>query len=217
MSIWAIVPVKPLRLGKSRLSGVLSNEERSVLNRMFLENALDILRQTPSVGQTLVVSRDPYALAVAREFGARTLLEDGNPDLNNALKRATLLVRSFNVEGILILPADLPLLTQADIESLIASHKSCHQPCITITADRHNDGTNALLISPPGLISYAYGPGSFERHCALAHEKNATLQIVPNPNLALDLDTPKDLELLNSARSNLVACPKLISTPEETP
>ncbi len=202
MSIWAIVPVKPLRLGKSRLAGVLSDEERSVLNRMFLENALDILRQTPSVGKTLVVSRDPYALAVAREFGAQTVLEDGNPDLNNALKRATLLVRSFNVEGILILPADLPLLTQADIESLIASHKSCRPPCITITADRRNDGTNALLISPPGLISYAYGPGSFNRHCALAREKNAAVQVVENPNLALDLDTPEDLELLNSARSN---------------
>jgi 2-phospho-L-lactate/phosphoenolpyruvate guanylyltransferase len=201
MSIWAIVPVKPLRLGKSRLSGVLSDEERSVLNRMFLENALDTLRATPKVGQTLVVSRDPYALAVAREFDARTILEDGTPDLNHALQRATLLARSFDVEGILILPADLPLLTQADIEAFIVDHKKYPQPCVTITADRHNDGTNALLISPPGLISYAYGPGSFELHCELARAKNAHLQIIPNPNLALDLDTPEDLELLNSVRS----------------
>ncbi|MFO7583733.1 MAG: 2-phospho-L-lactate guanylyltransferase [Anaerolineales bacterium] len=202
MSIWAIVPVKPLRLGKSRLAGVLSDDERSVLNRMFLENALDMLRATPKVGQTLVVSRDPYALAVAREFGARTVLEDGSPNLNNALERATLLARTFNVEGILILPADLPLLTHADIETFVKAHEKGKGPRrVTITADRHNDGTNALLISPPGLISYSYGPGSFERHCELARAKNAHVQVIQNPNLALDLDTPEDLELLNSAMS----------------
>jgi 2-phospho-L-lactate guanylyltransferase len=79
MTIWAIVPVKPLRLGKSRLSGVLSDDERAVLNRMFLEQTLDILRTIPRVTQTLVVSRDPAALAIAREYGARTVLEDGTP------------------------------------------------------------------------------------------------------------------------------------------
>ncbi|MDX9992310.1 MAG: 2-phospho-L-lactate guanylyltransferase [Anaerolineales bacterium] len=203
MSIWAIVPVKPLRLGKSRLSGVLSDDERSLLNRMFLENALDILRAVPRIGQTLVVSRDPQALAIAREFGARTVLEDGTPNLNNALQRATLLAHSFNVNGILILPADLPLLAQADIESFIAAHANGSARRVTICSDRHGDGTNALLVSPPGLISYKYGPKSFTRHCEMAHEKNARLKIVSNPNLALDLDTPADLDLFNSIKANV--------------
>jgi 2-phospho-L-lactate guanylyltransferase len=202
MSIWAIVPVKPLRLGKSRLSSVLSDDERPVLNRMFLENALTILRAVPRIGQTLVVSRDPQALAIAREFGARTVLEDGTPNLNNALQRATLLVRSFDVNGILILPADLPLLTQADIESFIAAHAKSPARRVTICSDRHGDGTNALLVSPPGLIGYAYGPKSFTLHCDMAREKKARLKIVSNPNLALDLDTPADLDLFNSIRAS---------------
>lgn len=200
MTIWAIVPVKPLRLGKSRLAGVLSDDERTVLNRMFLENALYILRETPQIGQTLVVSRDPAALAIAREFGARTVLEDGTPNLNNALQRATLLARAFETEGVLILPADLPLLTQADLENFLSHiHTS---PNVTISPDRHLDGTNALLVSPPGLIKYEYGPKSFEKHCNLAREAGATLEIIHNPNLALDLDTPEDLDLFNATKVN---------------
>lgn len=201
MSIWAIVPVKPLRLGKSRLSGVLSDDERSILNRMFLENALYILRATPQIGQTLVVSRDPAALAIAREFEARTVLEDGTPNLNNALQRATTLARAFDVNGILILPADLPLLSQADLESFIETHTAAPVPSVTIAPDRHNDGTNALLVSPPGLITYAYGPQSFSRHSELAISKGAHLNVVTNGNLALDLDTPEDLDLFNTVRA----------------
>lgn len=199
MSIWAIVPVKPLRLGKSRLAGVLSDDERTVLNRMFLENALYILRATPQISQTLVVSRDPAALAIAREFGARTVLEDGTPNLNNALQRATTLARAFDVTGVLILPADLPLLSHTDLENFIAA--SSPKPSITIAPDRHKDGTNALLVKPPGLIHYSYGPKSFERHCQLAQNAGAQVNIVPNHNLSLDLDTPEDLDLFNAVRA----------------
>src|SRR5450756_934394 len=109
MTIWAIVPVKPLRLGKSRLSGVLSDDERAVLNRMFLEQTLEVLRNTPLISQTLVISRDPSALAIARQRGARTVLEEGNPNLNSALTRATMLARNYATHGVLVIPADLPL------------------------------------------------------------------------------------------------------------
>lgn len=36
MSIWAILPVKPLRRGKSRLAGALTEEERAALNEELL-------------------------------------------------------------------------------------------------------------------------------------------------------------------------------------
>ena len=95
-----------------------------------------------------------------------------------------------------------PLLTQADIESFIAAHAKSPARRVTICSDRHGDGTNALLVSPPGLIGYAYGPKSFTLHCEMAREKKARLKIVSNPNLALDLDTPADLDLFNSIRAS---------------
>lgn len=200
MTIWAIVPVKPLRLGKSRLAGVLSDEERAVLNRMFLEQTLDILRSTPAVTQTLVVSRDPAALAIAREFGARTVLEDGTPNLNSALTRATLLARNYATQGVLVLPADLPLLTRDDL--LLFFEAVQPAPCLVITPDRHLDGTNALLMAPGGLVHYDFGPGSFHRHCALAQKVGARLEIVRNERIELDLDTPADLALLKKVENS---------------
>jgi 2-phospho-L-lactate guanylyltransferase len=191
MTIWAIVPVKPLRLGKSRLSSVLSDDERAILNRMFLEQTLDILRETPMVVQTLVVSRDPAALAIAREFGARTVLEDGTPNLNSALTRATMLARNYATRGVLVLPADLPLLTQSDLLAFF-EHIS-KPPCMLITPDRHLDGTNALLMAPGGLVPYDFGPGSFARHCARAKSIKARLEIVRNEHIA-DLDLLKKIE-----------------------
>jgi 2-phospho-L-lactate guanylyltransferase len=200
MTIWAIVPVKPLRLGKSRLSGVLSDEERAILNRMFLEQTLNVLRETPVVTQILVISRDPAALAIAREYGARTVLEDGNPDLNSALTRATMLARNYATRGVLVLPADLPLLAKEDLLGFFEHvYKS---PCVVITPDRHKNGTNALLMAPGGLIKYDFGPGSFGRHCAFAKAAGARLEIVQNEHIELDLDTPDDLTLLKQIENS---------------
>ncbi|MEI7845774.1 MAG: 2-phospho-L-lactate guanylyltransferase [Chloroflexota bacterium] len=199
MTIWAIVPVKPLRLGKSRLSGVLSDGERAILNRTFLEQTLQVLRETPSVTQTLVVSRDPAALAIAREAGARTILEDGNPNLNSALTRASMLARNYATRGVLVLPADLPLITKDDLQIFFEHiHKA---PSVVITPDRHEDGTNALLMAPGGLIKYSFGRGSFLQHCELARTVGAHLEIVRNQRIELDLDTPDDLALLRQLES----------------
>jgi 2-phospho-L-lactate/phosphoenolpyruvate guanylyltransferase len=202
MTIWAIVPVKPLRLGKSRLSGVLTDDERAILNRKFLEQTLETLQKMPEVAQTLVVSRDPAALAIAREYGARTVLEDGNPNLNAALTRATLLARNFATRGIMVLPADLPLLTQDDLRELLARVRQT--PCVVIAPDRHQDGTNALLMTLGGLIPYTFGPGSFQRHCEAAQKAGSHLEIVQNSHIALDLDTPDDLNLLKSSTNSVL-------------
>lgn len=201
MTIWAIVPVKPLRLGKSRLSGVLTDEERAILNRKFLEQTLAILRTLPEVSQTLVVSRDPAALAIAREFGARTVLEDGNPNLNAALTRATLLARNYATRGILVLPADLPLLTQEDLRSLFGHAR--HAPCVVIAPDRHQDGTNALFLTPDAMLPYSFGPGSFHRHYQAAQKVGAHLEIFQNPHIGLDLDTPEDFRILKSLEQSM--------------
>jgi len=193
MTLWAIIPVKPLRRGKSRLSGVLSLEARTALNHYLLSNTLEILATVPEIEYSLVVSRDPEALTIAREYGARTVQEQGSPQLNVALTRATMVALSHSVQGVLIVPADLPLLTVDDIHEVIKL--AVDPPVVVITPDRHHQGTNALLISPPGLIQYEYGPDSFHRHCTQAEKARARLEICERGSVALDIDFPEDLEL----------------------
>jgi len=194
MSLWAIVPVKPLRRGKSRLAGVLSEEERTYLNYTMLANTLKTLAAVKEIDTVLVISRDTSALALARDFNAHTVQEDGSSDLNIAIKRATVVAMFSAAESVLILPADLPLITPAILQCLI--QRKSKSPALVIAPDRRMDGTNAMLISPPDLLDYSYGPGSFQRHMEQAVHAHATVEICQIPELALDLDLPEDLELL---------------------
>ena len=193
MALWAIVPVKPLRRGKSRLSGVLSLEARTALNHYLLSKTLETLASVPEIEHSLVVSRDPEALTIAREFGARTVQEQGSPELNIALTWATMVAINHSVQGVLIVPADLPLITIEDIREVVK--RGADPPVVVITPDRHRRGTNALLISPPGLLRYEYGPGSFQRHCTQAEKAGLRLEICERRSVALDIDLPEDLEL----------------------
>ena len=195
MTIWAIVPVKPLNLGKSRLSGTISEDDRINLNTKLLIHTLNTLSEIPEIGQILVVSRDSNVLSISREHGAKTVLENGSPHLNTALSRATVFAQLHAIRGVLILPADLPLISKDDIKTLI--ELSVDPPVVVIAPDRRNEGTNALLISPAGLIEYDFGPNSFDRHCHLARLASARIEIVNLPSLAFDLDIPEDLQMLD--------------------
>ncbi len=203
MTLWAIVPVKPLKRSKSRLSGVLSREERALLSQEMLLHTLDVLASVPRIERMLVVSRDTQALALARGHGARTVTERGTPQLNQALVRATVIARGYGVSAVLVLPADLPLLTREDIEILIAAAKD--PPVVVISPDRHGTGTNALLMSPPGIIEYEFGPESYNRHLERAKSAGARVEICELPSLELDLDVPEDLELFRAARKKVRA------------
>jgi len=201
MTFWAIVPVKPLQRGKSRLAGVLTQEERLDLNRRLLAHTMDTLTAIPDIEHVLVISRDQAALALAREYGARTVQEHGAPLLNIALTRATIVARTYATRGVLILPADLPLITPEDIQTLLA--RAVDPPVVVISPDRRRQGTNALLVCPAGVIEYAFGPGSFQRHCTRARLAGARLEICELPSLALDMDLPEDLELVSETLENL--------------
>jgi 2-phospho-L-lactate guanylyltransferase len=194
MTLWAIVPVKPLRRGKSRLAGTLSEDERTELNQTLLEHTLATLSDMKEVEQVLVVSRDPHALKIAHSHGARTVREDGQPHLNTALTRASVVAQVYATRGVLVLPADLPLLSRADVLALL--DRAARPPVVVIAPDRHRKGTNALLMSPAGLIDYRFGDNSFKHHCDLAKKAGARLEIVDLPTLGLDLDLPEDLELV---------------------
>jgi 2-phospho-L-lactate/phosphoenolpyruvate guanylyltransferase len=142
-----------------------------------------------------VVSRDPEALSIARNLRAQTLLESGKPGLNLALARASLIAKAYKARGVLVIPADLPLLDPDDVQEMIDLANG--KPAVVIAPDRHNEGTNAMLIAPPDLIRFDYGKGSFDRHCAHAIKAGADLQVVEKDSFALDLDWPDDLEMVS--------------------
>jgi len=200
MSLCAIIPIKPLRKGKSRLSSILSEDEREGLNQYLLISTLQCLRKADKIEQILVVSYDPTALELARKFGARTVLENHHTNINRALRKATLAAKAIRFSEILVVPADLPLLTEEDV--LLVIEESGDPPEIVIVPDRKMNGTNMLLINPIGAIKYDFGEWSFRKHIAQAERKNINIKICDRKNLSFDLDLPEDWEILKTSMIN---------------
>ncbi len=202
MSLWAIVPVKPLRRGKSRLSSILSEEERAQLNHQLYQHTIHVLKQVSEISDILVVSRDSDVLTEARELDVRTVTENGSPALNNALRRACLFSKQFSQEGVLIVPADLPLLTPADVSAFLQERTSA--PMIVISPDRSQQGTNMLFITPADLFTFSFGQDSYATHTAQARAAGARVVVYENEHIAIDLDTEEDYMLLKHKKKLVV-------------
>ena len=110
-----------------------------------------------------------------------------------------MVAQTYQAREILVLPADLPLITPEDIRNFIAY--SGHPPEVIIAPDRRKDGTNALYINPADLIDFRYGEGSFNIHLDQAKKANARIEIVEGESFALDLDLPEDLNLLHELQA----------------
>jgi 2-phospho-L-lactate guanylyltransferase len=197
-STWAIVPIKPLRQGKTRLAHILSVQQRAELMFTFFQHTLHILSQSAGIDRTLVISSDPAVLAISYEHGAVALDEGEARDLNSAVARAVRAATESQVTAALILPADLPFIQVEDVQRMI-----CRKPRINgsgndkpsniaICADDRKEGTNALFISLPTDFTFHYGKGSFQRHQREASNLGLTARIVTSPNLEFDLDTEED-------------------------
>lgn len=195
MKLWVVIPVKPLNRAKSRLADVLAPEQRAQFAEMMLRRMLNVLQDVPQITGTLVISRDQKALSIARELGAKTVQESSPSDLNPALTRATEVVRLWGGDAVLILPADLPFITAEDVSQIAENGR--YGSTIVIATDEAKDGTNAMLVQPLGLIPYAYGDQSYERHVIAAKLAGAELKIYESSTTELDIDMPADLDKFN--------------------
>ncbi|MFN8420858.1 MAG: NTP transferase domain-containing protein [Anaerolineae bacterium] len=126
--------MKPFPKAKSRLSGVLTTEQREALAERFFRHTLNILSQVKEITNILVISRDPQVLSLAREYHAVTVQESGAPELNAALMRAAQVAGLKGAEAILILPADLPLLTAHDVREIL--HLGRYNQTVVLAPDR---------------------------------------------------------------------------------
>jgi 2-phospho-L-lactate guanylyltransferase len=200
MPLWAIIPIKPLRRGKSRLAGSMTAEEREFLNQKLLIRTIQCLENISQIDQIAVISHDPSALHVSRQMGVRTIQETRNTEINNALRKATQAIMASNASKLLIIPADLPLIQPEDVSDLLSRSKFEEE--IIISPDSKMCGTNALFMNPIGILDYEFGLWSFRKHVEQAQRKKIHVEIYNNDRIAFDLDLPEDLEFLR--KNNLL-------------
>jgi 2-phospho-L-lactate/phosphoenolpyruvate guanylyltransferase len=189
----AVLPIKSFAEAKQRLRDDMSPHDRRALVEAMYADALVALGRVHALERIVVVSGDRVAQRIAGGYGA-TVIEDDEPGHNAAAMNGIRALLEDEVERALLVPGDCPLLSPDDLNALL-SHPAGERSAL-IVPDRHGTGTNALLLTPPDVLTPSFGPDSRRRHEANASAAGIEAEVVELDSLALDVDTPDDLEAL---------------------
>jgi 2-phospho-L-lactate guanylyltransferase len=165
---------------------VLSAENRASLAAF---TAGGVLEAAEGVDTFVVCDNDEVA-QWARERGAMVVRQH-KAGLNGAVANGVDTAQ-YKRDWVLIAHSDLPfpeaLLSVIDFTLVMST--------VTIVPDRHEDGTNVLVLPAGSNFTFHYGPGSFAAHQDEAARLGLPVRIVRHKQLGLDIDTPDDLNQL---------------------
>ncbi len=200
MKVAAVVPIKALGEAKTRLSEQLDARERGTLALWLLGRVTYAITSSGVVVRTAIVSPDRTVQDWARRAGMTALRQDAG-DLNAALALGSQWACDVDAAALLVVLGDLPLLTEGDVRSLVARgadlrHQRTSAGIAVLAPDRAGTGTNALLVSPPQALPFAFGEASRAQHVALARQHDVALATYASFGTAFDVDEPADLETM---------------------
>lgn len=187
-----VVPVKNPSGAKQRLSGVLTEDQRAILATTLLEDVLRTLVHLPFEAHVLVVTDNRPAADLAESLGATALIEEKSEGETRAIERATAwsIARGFDLQA--VIPGDMARLDALEVTALLSIQLPA--PSIVLCPAVGDDGTNAILTSPPDVIPFRFGARSFHDYLEKAERLDVSCTVLRLPSLVLDLDTPEDLD-----------------------
>jgi 2-phospho-L-lactate/phosphoenolpyruvate guanylyltransferase len=192
-----LVPVKNLANAKQRLAAVMEQAARTEFAHAMLEDVLQALAES-AADQVSLVSADPFALELANHHRFAVIPDDSNLSETAAIEMATRLCESRGIHSTLVIPADIPLIEAEDIRAI---YERAPEKGTVLVPAADQRGTNAALRRPAALFPLRFGNGSFVPHLLAAIATHATCVVLSLPRIALDIDTPEDLQQLVNAGS----------------
>ena len=177
-----VIPVKAFHAAKLRLAPALTPARRADLARQMATAVVLATGELPVV----VVCDDDEVRSWARELGAKVRWTPGL-GLDGAVRAGVDTVARAGFERVVVAHGDLPLAT--DLDHVIGIEG------VVIVPDRRADGTNVLALPASAPFRFAYGPGSFARHCAEATRLGLPVDVREDLALGWDVDVPDDLLL----------------------
>ncbi|HEY3595812.1 MAG TPA: 2-phospho-L-lactate guanylyltransferase [Polyangiaceae bacterium] len=188
----AVVAVKDLRHAKTRLSPRFTADERRELVLAMAFDVLSNLAKVPALSGLLVVTPQEELVSLAHEFGAEVLRDSEGGGYTGAVELAVRELQRRGAKAMLAVPADVPNLTPDEISRVVESLEA--PPSAVLVPSRNGRGTNAALLCPPDALPLRFGEPSFGAHFERATELGIRTRVLHLPGLALDLDTPEDVE-----------------------
>lgn len=188
MTVWAIIPLKSPALGKTRLAGVLEPYKRYELVRSMALHVAHTALQSPHLARICILGTLPAGI----DPQIAHITEQGN-SLNSSLQMCLHNIDKRECSRLLILHADLPQLTLANITALA----DLPQNTLGIAPDKNATGTNALSLPTAAAQSsyfhFQFGLDSCALHQAEAARCGISISLIQHPTLAFDVDVPNDL------------------------
>ncbi|WP_052852017.1 2-phospho-L-lactate guanylyltransferase [Streptomyces avicenniae] len=183
-----IVPLKPLRLAKSRLADVAGDAARPSLALAFAEDTVAAALACASVREVVVVTDDPLAGGRLARAGARVVPDAPGLGLNAALAHGAAAVRAALPDAaVAALNADLPALRSAELLRVL---RAASEQARSFLADAAGVGTTLLAATGGAELAPAFGGASRARHLASGA---AELLLDGVPGVRRDVDTAADL------------------------
>jgi 2-phospho-L-lactate guanylyltransferase len=195
MRTLAILPVKRFDRAKQRLSPGLDPVLRRELAEAMFADVLDGVGRVEGLDGLIVVTGGGVARQIAHNKCA-VVVQDDELGHNAAASLGIRTAIEMGADRVLLIPGDCPALDPDELDAFLA--RPTPPPATLIVPDRHGTGTNALLLAPPDAIEPAFGPDSCQRHLRLANAAGIRAQVVEVPSLAVDIDTPDDLDALQT-------------------
>ena len=190
--VGAIVPVKTFSRAKTRLN--LSEEKTEQICSIMLESVLSAISQSNVMEETVIVSKDEFALNMGKKFGAIQVYDQEELGVNNAVMLGDRYFVKEDFDLTIVFPQDIPLIQPEDIQMLFEMKGS--NRCVLVVPSRTFDGTNALLRMPVDVMETHYDEDSYKIHLNTAEKKNATSALILIPRIMLDVDDQADLRLV---------------------
>ena len=194
----ALIPMKELTQAKMRLADVLDRHERQELALAMLTDVVTACIESGRFDRVAVLSRDSEALWQARELGGYPLAEPATgTGLNDGLTFGVrYLARRVGVVELLIVPADIPLITAEDLRAAVDAIAESGDRLAIVRA--RDGGTNAMAMRPAESVAMRFGPASAEAHIGDARARGIDVVELSLERVAFDVDSPEDLEALPS-------------------
>jgi 2-phospho-L-lactate guanylyltransferase len=142
--------------------------------------------------RVVVASSDPETLLLAAAAKATPLREHEQLGHSQAVEQATQQLIKWGATSLLLLPIDVPCVRTAEIEELLVAANGLIAPSLVIVPNGEGSGTNAMVRTPPDLISSRFGPNSLPQHLEQARAAKARILILNPPGLVHDVDTPEE-------------------------
>jgi 2-phospho-L-lactate guanylyltransferase len=196
MPLSVVIPVKRFEAAKTRLSSVLSLEERASLAHGLFLQALRAASGCSQVNAVFVVTNSDDVKRRAVHEGATALSDPAtNGSLAEIIEAGVDEAARRGAQGAIVLMSDLPLVESRDVSELAVALE--HHD-VAIAPDRHRTNTNALAISVARRPALAFGSErSFEKHVSSARALGQTIHVLENERLAFDVDVPADYARLS--------------------